>query len=661
MSGNFLDVGVSGLLTTQAAINTVSHNIANANTEGYSRQVTEIDARNPQFLGGNYLGTGAELGAIRRIFDIATTLELRANQSRSSELTVFLEQASRVDNLIADASTGLSGALQNFFSAVQGVADEPTSIAARQVLVSQSDLLSTRFNNLVEQLDSQTRALNIGVKAASEEITALGKSIAELNVKIAAATGGSQGQPNDMLDQRDRLINKLSELVDITTLQQDDGSVNVFVGKGQALVVGATSNAIIAQPKTDDPKNMEIILQAGSGSVVITESVSGGELGGFLRFRSEILEPAFNVIGRVALGVAEQLNQQHQLGMDLNNNLGQLFYTDINDSNIMARRVVTDTGNTGTADISIQIDDTNFLNDANYDMRFQGGNYILTNEKTGNVVATFPPPGAVPATIAVPSEGFSVVINSGVAAAGDRFGVFPTRSFGADISSQITDPNLIAAALPVNAEVSSSNNGSGTVSRVTVSDTTTPQFTNVPNDLDPPVIFDFTSPTTFNVVDANTMAVITGPVAGFVPDQDNDMLALAGLNYGYEITLSGAPATGDTFNVSYNNNGAGDNRNILLLGDLQQSNTLDNGTSSFQQAFGRLVSEVGTRTQEAKINEKAAESLLNQVKDRRESISGVNLDEEAAKLIKFEQAYQASAQIIQVARTIFQTIIDSTR
>ncbi len=661
MSGNFLDVGVSGLLTTQAAINTVSHNIANANTEGYSRQVTEIDARSPQFTGGNFIGTGAELGAIKRIFDIATTLELRSNLSNSSQLEVYLEQASRVDNLIADASTGLSGALQNFFSAVQGVADDPSSIAARQVLVSQGDLLATRFNNLVEQLDAQTRALNTGVRSAAEEITALGKSIAELNVKIAAASGGGQGQPNDLLDQRDRMINKLAELVDITTLQQDDGSINVFVGKGQALVVGATANSIIARPKTNDPKNMEIVLQAGPGSVVITESLSGGKLGGFLRFRSEILEPAFNVIGRVALGVAEQLNQQHQLGMDLNNNLGQLFYTDINDPALMSRRVVNDSGNTGTADIAIQIDDTSLLNDANYDLRFQAGNYVLTNLSTGGVVASFPPPGAVPATISIPSEGFSVVINSGAAAAGDRFGVFPTRSFGADISMQISNPNYIAAALPVNAQMSSSNTGSGAISGVSVTDTTTPQFTNVPNDLDPPIIFEFTSPTTFNVVDANTLAVITGPVGGFVPDQENNMLALAGLNYGYEVTLSGAPATGDTFNVSYNNNGVGDNRNMLLLGDLQQANALDNGTSNFQQAFGRLVGDVGTRTQEAKINEKAAESLLNQVKDRRESISGVNLDEEAAKLIKFEQAYQASAQVIQVARTIFQTIIDSTR
>jgi flagellar hook-associated protein 1 FlgK len=598
---------------------------------------------------------------IKRIFDIATTLELRSNLSRSNELDVYLEQASRVDNLIADASTGLTGALQNFFSAVQGVADDPTSIAARQVLVSQGDLLATRFNTLVEQLDAQTRALNTGVQTAAEEITALGKSIAELNVKIAAASGGGQGQPNDLLDQRDNLINRLAELVDITTLQQDDGSINVFVGKGQALVVGATSNSLIARPRTNDPKNMDVVLQSGGGNVVVTEAVTGGKLGGYLKFRKEILEPAFNLIGRVAMGVADQLNQQHRLGMDLNNNLGQLFYTDINDPALMSRRVINDSGNTGTADISIQIDDTSLLNDANYELRFQGGNYVLTNTSTGATVSSFPPPGALPATVSVPSEGFSIVINSGLAAAGDRFAVFPTRSFGADISMQISDPNYIAAALPVNAQLASTNTGAATISGISVTDTSTPQFTNVANDLDPPLIFEFISPTSFNVIDANTLAVVSGPVAGFVPNQDNNMLALAGLSYGYEVTISGAPATGDRVNVTYNSNGVGDNRNMLLIGDLQQANSLDNGSSNFQQSFGRLVSDVGTRTQEARINSEASQTLLAQVKDRRESISGVNLDEEAAKLIKFEQAYQASAQVIQVARTIFQTIIDSTR
>ncbi|WP_144395158.1 flagellar hook-associated protein FlgK [Pleionea sediminis] len=661
MSGNFLDVGVSGLLVNQAAINTTSHNIANANTEGYSRQVAQIDTRFPQFIGGNYVGTGAELDTITRIFDVSTALELQANISSSSELDVYLEQASRVNNLIADSSTGLTEGIQQFFSAIQTVADEPSSISARQVLVSQSQLLVGRFQTLSNQLTSQARSINIGIESTAEEITALGQTIADLNIKIAAATGGGLGNPNDLQDQRDRAINNLAELVDIQTIRLDDNTISVFVGSGQSLVVGATANQLISQAKTDDPRSLDLILDSGAGQVPVTETIQGGELGGLLRVNEQIIEPAFNVLGRVALAIQDTVNEQHQLGMDLNNEIGDLFFKDINDQQLMDARVVTDSTNVGTANFSVLIDDTSILNSSNYELRFQAGNYILTDITDNSTVLTFPPPGAVPATIPVASEGFSLILNSGAAVDGDNFAVFPSRNGAADISLEITNPNRIAAALPVNAISSPANTGSGEIAGVSVTDTSTPQFINIPSDLDPPLTFEFINATTFNVRDANTNAVISGPVAGFVPNQENDMLALAGLNFGYEITIAGAPAANDTFTASYNTNGFGDNRNMLLIGDLQQANTMDNNRSNYQQAFGRIVSEVGTRTQEARINSEAANSLLEQVKNRRESISGVNLDEEAAKLIKFEQAYQASAQIIQVARALFQTVIESTR
>ncbi|PWK49181.1 flagellar hook-associated protein FlgK [Pleionea mediterranea] len=661
MAGNFLNVGVSGLLSNQAALNTVSHNIANANTEGYSRQVTEIDTRLPQFLGGNYVGTGAQVDAIKRVFNSSVANELTANTSVFNQLETYLDQASRVDSMVADASTGLNQALQNFFSAVQTVSNDPTSIASRQVMLSQGELLSDRFKTLTEQFDTQTRSLNLALETSAEEISALGQSIADINVKIAAASGGGQGTPNDLLDERERLINDLAELVDVKPLRLDDGTMSIFIGSGQALVVGATANKISAVPRPNDPKNMSLVLQTGSASIPITESIKGGKMGGLLRFREEILEPAYNVLGRVALAVSDSVNSQSQLGMDLNNQLGSNFFNDINDIAAMQRRVVAGSGNTGTASIAVQIDDVNALGNDNYQLSLQGGTYTLTNQTTNSVVASFAPPGATPTTVAVPSEGISIVFEAGAAANGDEFSLFPTRNGAAEIGMNITNPSQIAAALPVAANENQSNIGTGNVSSVTVSDTTTPQFTNVPGDLDPPLIFEFVGPNSFNVRDANTNAVITGPVGGYVPNQQNDMMALAGLNHGYEVTLNGAPQSGDTFNISYNTNGFGDNRNSLLIGDLQQQDTLDNGTSNFQEAFGRLVSDVGTRTQESRINLSASESILNQVKERRESISGVNLDEEAAKLIKFEQAYQASAQIIQVARTLFQTVLDSTR
>ncbi|MCO7226152.1 flagellar hook-associated protein FlgK [Pleionea sp. CnH1-48] len=660
MAGNFLDIAVSGLITSQAAINTVSHNIANASNENYTRQRTDIDTRNPLFIGGNFVGTGAELTAITRVFDITVAQELHANLSAFNQENIFFSQVSRIDSIVADSSNGLSKSIQDFFAASQGVANDPSSIAARQVFVGQADLLATRFNSLFQELDSQTEVINAGLRTTAEEITALGQTIAELNVKIAAATGGGQGAPNDLLDEREALVNDLSELVETQTLRLDDGTISVFVGTGQSLVVGAVSNGLVTARSPSDPRNLELVLQTGAGQITVTDGITGGKIGGYLKYRDEIVEPGLNLIGRVAMAVSEEFNNQHRLGMDLNNDLGGDFFRDINDPAVTARRVSVSSLNTGTASFSVSIDDLSVMQDHNYDLRFDGANYQVTNLGTNTIVGTFPAPGVVPSTIAFPTEGFSLTLNSGAANAGDQFTIFPTRDGASNMEVLVTDPNKIAAAFPVNAVVGN-NIGSGSIENVTVTDTTNAAFTTTARALTPPVRFEFTSPTSFNVVNATTNAVITGPVAGFVPNQDNDMLALAGLNFGYDITVNGEPQTNDTFSVDYNTDGFGDNRNMLMLSDLQQSTVLDNGRSTFQSGFSRLVSQVGTETQASKISLASSESLLNQVKERRESVSGVNLDEEAAKLIKLEQTYQASARVISTAQTLFQTVIDSFR
>ncbi len=661
MPDSYLNIGISALASSQASINTTSHNIANANTEGYSRQRAELSARIPQFFGGNFFGSGVEVNNVRRIFNGTVALEIQDHTSDVSEKDIFLEQASRLDSLMADTNTGIHRSLQNYFSAVQAVANEPSSITARQVLLSQSDILVKRFNTLYDQLETQRESINLSFKNIAQQVTTLSSNLAELNTQITAAFGGNQGAPNDLLDERERVLVQLSELVDISTIETSGGNVNVFIGTGQALVVGAVANQIVAQPDTDDPQNMDILLQTGSTSTSIVGSLSGGEIGGYLRIRNEVLTPAYNTLGRVALGISETMNNQHQLGMDLNNNLGGLFFSDINSTSASASRAVSDTGNTGSLSLSVDIDDVSVLNNSNYSLSFNAGNYTLTNETTSTVISTFAAPGALPATVTFASEGFSINLLSGTVANGDSFKILPTRLGARDITLAISDPALIAAALPVSGQSSVSNIGTGKIDTISVTDTTTPQLSNIANDLDPPLIIEFVSGTTFNVRNANTNALITGPVAGFVANQQNNLLGLAGLSYGYEVTMSGTPQAGDTFNIQYNQGGTGDNRNILAMADLQLTNTLDNGSSNYQEAFSRLVSDVGSKTQEARINLTASQSLLTQATERQKSISGVNLDEEAANLIKFEQAYQAAAQVVQVARTLFQSVLDITR
>jgi flagellar hook-associated protein 1 len=664
MAIDILNLGVSGLLGSQNGISTTSHNIANVNTEGYNRQRNDYVSSLPQFLGGYYFGSGVELSNVQRIFNQVLTNEVRANSNSAASHEAYLQQAQQLDSLLADVDTGLNQQLQAFFAALQGVSDNPSSIPARQVLLSQASMLAGRFKSLDTTLSKQRDTVNGSVTAIATEITALGGAIAELNTAITSAVSagnGVAGQPNDLLDQRDLLLDKLAAITNITTVDQADGSVSVFLGNGQALVVGPVHNNVIAQPGVNDPRQTDLFLQASSGGALIdiTTQISGGKLGGLLQFRSQLLDPAINMLGKVAIGVATTLNEQHALGMDLNNALGGLFFTDFNDPAISGRRVVAQSGYAGPGTFSVDISDASALTDSNYLLTLNAGTYTVTRLSDNTVINSFVAPAA-PATVAL-ADGMTLNIASN-AADGDSFMLTPTRGAAGEMRRIIDDVRGVAAALPVNTRTALANTGSGIVKSVQVTDTSTAAFAT-PLALTPPLQIVFTSATTYNVVNATTSAVlVTGAV--FVPNQDNSLLATAGPPvdaFGYEIVMAGAPRTGDSFDVYYNAGGIGDNRNSQLMAALQNLPTLDNGSSNYSQAYGRMIAEVGTRTAEAESNHASSSALVEQSKARRDSTSGVNLDEEAANLIRFQQAYEASAQVISVARSLFDTLFQSVR
>ncbi|WP_196137294.1 flagellar hook-associated protein FlgK [Aliikangiella sp. G2MR2-5] len=656
------DISISGLLSNQASIATTSHNIANANVEGYSRQRAIQTSRLPEFIGGNYFGTGVEIGNVKRIFEASQQLELQAATSAFYTYDSFFNQASRVDSLLADSDTGISNAIQEFYTAIQGVANDPASIPARQVMLSQAETLVSRFELVHSQLETQITEINGSIDSLAKEISTLAESIANLNNQIAGSPGNF---PPDLLDQRDREINRLSELVSVQTLEESDGSVNVFIGTGQSLVVGSLANSLTASVDPLDPRSMRLSITSGSSSIDITRNVTGGELGGILDAVNQIIEPAFNTLGRVAMGLADTFNAQHHLGMDLNNNLGTDFFTDINTAQLELGRAISSINNVGNLAVSITIDDVSTLNDSNYELYLTGGNFLLIDKNTDQTVATFAPPVA-PATVAT-AFGFSINFLSGAPVDGDRFEIQNSRNFARDIDVEVAVVEQIAAASPVRVEQLSSNIGSGVVTGLSVYDTSTPQMSNIPLALDPPIRIEFdATPGEFSIYDISggVPVLLAGGLAGFVPDQNNDMLALAGApfdTYGYEVTINGNPQPGDQFDISYNVDGFGSNANIQALGETQFQAVLDSGQSNLQQAFGRIISSVGVLTQSSEIKRDASESLLFQATERKASTSGVNLDEEAANLIRFQQAYEASAQVIAVARTLFQTVLDSVR
>ncbi|MEE2731422.1 MAG: flagellar hook-associated protein FlgK [Pseudomonadota bacterium] len=653
-------IALSGLRASQTSLSTTSHNIVNVDTEGYSRQKTGLATRVPQSYGGSFVGQGVDVASISRVSNQYVVDQLRRDIASYNTYDAYYEYAVRVDQLLGDDSTAITPSLQSFFDAVQDVSNDPASVPNRQVLLSTGEALVNRFNAVYEQVFQTNETLNIELDAVASKITQLAASIASYNESIQAVYTNNTGElPNDLLDQRDEAVRQLSELVGVEVLQQQNLSVSVFIGSGQPLVIGNDSFSVQTVSNSTGLRRKDIIITDGSNVQNITNLVSGGRLGGLISVREDLIDPVFNELGRMALSVAQSFNDQHQLGMDLDNQLGGTFFSDINSSTAEFARVAGRTSNAGTAAISVTIDDTNLLTADDYRLRYDAGsgNYTLYNADN-TVNATFADPG--PGGTFTTTDGFTLNFVSGAPADRDEFTILPTRLGAYEMDMDINDVRQVAAALPVTTNLPASNTGAGYVEDVIVTDTTSADFTTTPFALVPPYRVEFTSATTYDVLDAGTNAVVVGGVA-YTPGQSNGLLELAGLYpaSGYDVVFNGNPATGDQVEIGYNNGGVNDNRNALLLGALSTTKTIANGTVTYQGAYSQLVSGVGTRTNDASVSQEAAQTILNQSEAQWESISGVNLDEEAANLIRFQQSYQASARVIQVSSELFDTIISS--
>lgn len=630
--GDILGTGISGLLAFQRSLANTSHNIANVNTEGYSRQRVELGARPPQSGGGGFIGQGVEVEGVRRIYDEFLSLQVRSNTSANAQLQSFYSQASQLDNLLADPQAGLTPSLQDFFNAVQGLANDPASIPARQVLLSNGENLAERLHALDQRMRDLRGAVNSQLQAGVSEINNYAQAIARVNQAISLAQGSAGGEPpNDLLDQRDALIIKLSELIGVTTVAQDNGAVNVFIGTGQTLVVGTQASLLSITKNPYDQSRYEIGYQNGSGS--ISDSLTGGKLGGILQFRNQILDSAQNLLGRVATGLALTFNTQHREGQDMNGALGADFFS------AAAPQTLAHSSNTGNAAVSATLASAGALTGSDYLLQRSSSGYTLTRLSDNTVTALTTFPGA-PQTV----DGVTLSLASGTLNVGDRFLIQPTRNGAAGINVALQDTRLIAAAAPVRSSASLANQGSAAISAGEILDSANAALLNT-------VTITFNNPPT------------TFTITGVAPDP-SPVAYTSGANIdfnGWRVQITGAPKAGDSFTVQQNTNGVSDNRNALLLAGLRTQLTLAGGSASYQDAYGQLVADVGSSTHQADIGRKAQETQLAQARNARDATSGVNLEEEAADLVRFQQAYQAAAQVISIADTLFQNLLLALR
>lgn len=646
---SLLSIGRSGLLAAQVGLSTTGNNITNANVPGYSRQgVVQTDTPS-QNTGAGFVGTGTEVSSVRRYYDNFLANQLRGAETNQASLEGFYKQIAQIDNLLADPTAGLSPVMQDFFNGVQNATASPASTAARQSMLSTSESLAARFQGMSARLDEISDGANGQIVSSVGEINSFARQIADLNNTIAGLSSGGEA-PNDLLDHRDQLITDLNKLVKTTVVPGDNNMLTVQMGTGQPLVVGNTAFALGTAQTANDPSQMSVgyIAQNGKFTPLPDRVLTGGQLGGVLEFRNTALKGAQNQLGQVAAALATSFNDQHQLGQDMNGGLGGTFF------NPIQAYVNPNVANApqSTAEVKGTVVDAGKLTASDYSVDFDGTNFNVKRLSDGQVTQINPFPQTEPQVI----DGVAYSI-TGTAAQNDNFLVRPTYSAAKDLSVAIKDPTKIALAAPVTTGAPIANTGSAKISAGTVDK----NYLTPGNALTAPVTLTFDKaagtltgfPAGQDVTVTANGNTTTFPAGTAVPYTDGATIGFGGVSF----NISGAPGNGDTFSIGPNTGGVGDSRNGALLAGLQSKNVMNNGTATFQGGYAQVVNVVGNKAREAQIGMNAAGAAVVQATKAQQSVSGVNLDEEAANLLRYQQAYQAAGKVMQIASTLFDTLL----
>lgn len=626
MPADTFSIGLSALRTSQLGISTTGHNIANVNTEGFSRQRVLFDTRPAQFIGVGYVGKGVDTEAIRRFADQFLIDQVQASTANQVAAKKMTELVGVVDRQLGDGI--LANGLDRFFAAVGDANDDPRHMATRQVLLENAQSLVANFAHEEAQLNDMGRSVNAQITAEIDEINALTRAIANVNIDIQRGAGAAAGEaPNDLLDTRDQLVLELSRIVGVKTQQRADGMFNVLAGNGLILVTGGTQTNLRAIPNPLDVSRVEVAYDVSGTLSQVTDSLAGGELGALIEFRDETLDPARNAIGRLAATMSMTLNAQHREGMDLNGALGGDLFA------VSAPQVNTRATNTGTVGVAFDPANVGGLTASDYRLTHDGTNFTLTRLSDNNIQTLA---GAGPFNV----DGLTITVTS-PPAANDEYLIQPTRFAARGMQVAVTNPRDLALALPVRTNAALANVGEATISAPEVLDVTDANLLTTTQLLfnDPP--------TTFQVNGV-------GPLIPYTSGTDIDV-------NGWRVQVTGAPEPGDTFTVQSNAGGLGDNGNGLLLGQMQWTPILEAGTATYQEGYGMLVGEVGSTAMRSRISLDVLSALQENAQITRDELSAVNLDEEAANLLRFQQTYQAATQIIRAAEDVFQALLDAAR
>ena len=746
MATGLMSSAISGMQAAQIALQTAGHNISNQNTAGFNRQRIVQASSIAMQTGAGFIGQGTHVSTVERMYDGYLSEQVNSAQTTSSELDSYYAQIAQIDNMLADSTSGLSPALQSFFTGVNTVAATPSQTAARQTMISSAQTLAARYQAVDGRLSQLYESVNEQVISQVASINSYSQQIAELNQTIIVAQSSTRQPANDLLDQRDQLVSELNKLVSVSTTTNSDGTFNVFFGSGQQLVVGPQVMTLVATPSSADPSRFTVGLTSGVGTQEMPESlITGGSLSGLLRFRSEALDRTNNELGRNAASLALTFNAQNALGQDL---LGQSagdakFVSDF--FTFSSPKVIANThnGKTSPAVVTATLVKTPSI-DGFYTLSQDATGYTLTRQSDGKIWDSSTTPPTTPPTMAdlaakvvgegldltnavvtlgtplqvssaaasganfytkltssdyrlaydgvnysmlrlsdgqswsntdrvalsktiANSEGFSFSL-VGTPASGDSFVIKPVGDAAQNIAVNKTlaaNVSLIAAAMPIMTSATKGNSGTGKISNgSTVFGYGTPAIAG-----DVTLAFDgATKELKLTGVPAGANVSVTSggkttvypatippttPPSTLIPYTSGATISFAGVSF----DISGNLNNGDSFSLVKNTAGVSDGRNAAALVKLQIQNTMSGSTTTYQTAYAQLVSFIGNTTRQISVTGDAQRALLTQSQDARDGLSGVNLDEEAANLIRFQQAYQASAKSLQIGSSLFDTLL----
>ncbi len=621
-----LSSGTSALLAFQRALGTVGHNVANATTPGYSRQRVDLAARPAQPEGGHWVGQGVQVAALQRLADGLVFARQVDSSGELGRLQQLSSLSARVDSLMSDSATSLGAPWSGFFAAADAVVAEPTSTSARSQLLASGEQLASRWRSMDAQMARIEDEVGTRIQAQVAAANKYASEIASLNSQIAAA--GGKATP-DLLDQRALRIDKLAALVGVGTVEQDDGTVNVFTLGGQAMVLGQQAMSLSTVTDAYRPDRVQIALDTPAGPVQLPASAVSGEIGGLVEFRSRVLDPMRAELGRLAVAFAHGFNQTQRAGVDYNGAPGRDMFS------LPSPRVDRHAGNSGTATLDASIGDVGALKGHDLVLRFDAGNWSAVRAGSGEAVAMT---GSGTAADPLVVDGVALVVG-GTPASGDRFSLRPTSGAAGGLAMALDDPLGIAAARPLQTSPDPANLGSATAGTSRITDSAA--FAGFAG-----ATIEFIDATQYTVDGAGPFAWAPGtPVSG----------------NGWSLQLDGTPAAGDRFALTPTPPRSSDNGNARSLAAIDTDGILDGGSVDLTAGLAQLTGRAGSEARHAGLSLEAQGAIHAQVVAERESVSGVNLDEEAADLLRYQQAYQAAAQIIKAADEMFQTLLSAVR